>query len=111
MAIKDQADPRMRRTRKLLQAALFELLEKKPLSKIQIKEIAEVAELSRPTFYKQFDTKEELLFSHVDDVLDKISKEVLLEAQRGTQIDMMVLVTASFRQWQKHKSCCAGCSR
>ncbi|MEM7333365.1 MAG: TetR/AcrR family transcriptional regulator [Chloroflexota bacterium] len=103
MAIKEKVDPRMRRTRKLLQAALFDLLKKKPLAKIQIKEIAEAAELSRPTFYKQFETKEELLFSHVDDVLEQISKEVFLEAQNGRQIDMVILVTASFRQWQKHK--------
>lgn len=103
MAIKKDVDPRMRRTRKLLQAALFELLQKKPLAKIQIKEITETAELSRPAFYKQFDTKEELLFSHVDDVLAKISEEVLLEAQKGKEMDMVTLVTASFREWQKHK--------
>ncbi|MEM7031985.1 MAG: TetR/AcrR family transcriptional regulator, partial [Chloroflexota bacterium] len=103
MTIKKKVDPRMRRTRKLLQAALFELLEKKTLAKIQIKEITEAAELSRPAFYKQFETKEALLFSHVDDVLEEISKEVLLEAQNGNQIDMVTLVTATFRQWQKHK--------
>ena len=103
MTMIENVDTRMRRTRKLLQAALFELLKEKPLAKIQIKEIAEVAELSRPTFYKQFDTKEELLFSHVDDVLEKISREILLEAQKGSQIDMVTMVTASFRHWQKHK--------
>lgn len=103
MAIKEQADPRMRRTRKLLQDALFELLKKKPLGKIQIKEITETAELSRPTFYKQFDTKEDLLFSHVDDVMATIAKEVFLEAQHGKEVDMVTLVTAFFRQWQAHK--------
>lgn len=103
MAIKENSDPRMRRTRKLLQGALFELLKQKPLSKIQIKEITEVAELSRPTFYKQFDTKEELLFSHVNDVFDQISKDVRLEAQKGEQIDLFTLVTASFKQWKKHR--------
>ncbi|MEM8859776.1 MAG: TetR/AcrR family transcriptional regulator [Chloroflexota bacterium] len=103
MAISEKADPRMKRTRKLLQDALFELLKKKPLAKIQIKEITEMAELSRPTFYKQFDTKEELLFSHVDDVLAQISAEVFSEAQNGHRVDMVTLVTTFFRQWQKHK--------
>ncbi|MEM9775212.1 MAG: TetR/AcrR family transcriptional regulator [Chloroflexota bacterium] len=103
MAISEKTDPRMKRTRKLLQDALFELLKKKPLSKIQIKEITAMAELSRPTFYKQFDTKEELLFSHVDDVLAQISAEVFSEAQAGKQVDMVSLVTTFFRQWQPHK--------
>ncbi len=103
MAISENVDPRMKRTRKLLQDALFELLKKKPLSKIQIKEITETAELSRPTFYKQFETKEELLFSRVDDVLEQISKEVFAETQKGKPIDMMTLVTTFFTQWQSHK--------
>ena len=93
----------MRRTRKLLQTALFELLQEKPLAQIQIKEIAKVAGLSRPAFYKQFETKEALLFSHADEVLDSISKAVHEEAELGNQVDMLTITTAYFRQWQKHK--------
>ncbi len=100
---KERVDPRMKRTRKLLQDALFELLKQKPLAKIQIKEIAEVAGLSRPSFYKQFETKEQLFFTHVDDVFDQISQEVFTEAQSGKQMDMMTLLTAIFRQWQQHQ--------
>lgn len=103
MAIKTKEDPRMRRTRKLLQAALIQLLKEKPLAKIQIKEIVEKAELSRPTFYKQFETKEQLLFSHVDDMFEKISTDVFAEAQKGKGVDMITLVIASFEQWRLHK--------
>ncbi|MEM7348434.1 MAG: TetR/AcrR family transcriptional regulator, partial [Chloroflexota bacterium] len=79
MTKKKKEDRRVRRTRKLLQIALISLLRRKLLAKIQIKEIVEEADVSRTTFYQHFETKEELLFSLMDDVFEKIHRVIFYE--------------------------------
>jgi AcrR family transcriptional regulator len=59
------------RSRRLLQEALVALLQDKPYKKITISEITDKADLARSTFYAHFDTKEQLLISYVDDILDQ----------------------------------------
>ncbi|MEM7537792.1 MAG: TetR/AcrR family transcriptional regulator [Chloroflexota bacterium] len=95
-------DRRIRRTRKLLQDALIQLLRQKPLAKIQIKEIVDVADVSRPTFYHHFETKEELLFSHMDDVFEEIRRAVFVDMADGDTVDFLQLLITSFKQWQLH---------
>jgi AcrR family transcriptional regulator len=61
MSIKSPDDPRVRRTRKLLQQALSELLSEKELSSISVQDIAARADINRATFYTHFDDKFALL--------------------------------------------------
>lgn len=56
-----ELDPRVRRTRDLLQRALSGLLEEKDFDQISIGEIAERATLSRATFYDHYCDKHALL--------------------------------------------------
>lgn len=90
-------DRRTRRTRALLQAALLELLQKRKLSDIQIKEIAERADVSRPAFYLHFDSKEALLFSYIDDLFDELHKTVFEEMAKMQNITVKMLVMTSFK--------------
>lgn len=55
------ADPRVARTKKWLKNALLELIEEKEYKKIAVSEITDRAELSRPTFYLHYKTKDDLL--------------------------------------------------
>jgi AcrR family transcriptional regulator len=57
----ERLDPRIRRTRQLLQDALKRLLEEKEFDKISIQEIAEAATLNRATFYAHYPDKFALL--------------------------------------------------
>jgi AcrR family transcriptional regulator len=57
----EKLDPRIRRTRGLLQDALKRLLEEKEFDKITIQEIAEAATLNRATFYAHYPDKFALL--------------------------------------------------
>jgi AcrR family transcriptional regulator len=57
----ERLDPRIRRTRQLLQDALKRLLEQKEFDKITIQEIAEAATLNRATFYAHYPDKFALL--------------------------------------------------
>ncbi|MEM7335003.1 MAG: TetR/AcrR family transcriptional regulator [Chloroflexota bacterium] len=102
MTNKKKEDRRVRRTRRLLQGALINLLRRKLLAKIQIKEIVEEADVSRTTFYQHFETKEELLFSLMDDVFEKIHSVIFHEREDGAGFDVLNLLVASFEQWRLH---------
>lgn len=102
MTTKKKQDRRIGRTRKLLQNALIALLKEKPLAKIQIKEIAEVADVSRPSFYQHFETKERLLFSLMDDLFDQIHKQVFDDIQSNDPLEMHAVLTRYYQQWQLH---------
>jgi AcrR family transcriptional regulator len=53
----NESDPRVRRTRQLLQDALVELLAEKSFDAISVQDIAERATLNRTTFYDHFTDK------------------------------------------------------
>jgi AcrR family transcriptional regulator len=57
----ESVDPRIRRTRLLLQQALGKLLETKEFEKISVQDIAEAATLNRATFYDHYADKFALL--------------------------------------------------
>lgn len=102
MTKKRKEDRRVRRTRKLLQNALINLLRRKLLAKIQIKEIVEEADVSRTTFYQHFETKEHLLFSLIDDLFAKIHTVVFQEQESSEGLDVLQLLTSSYEQWLLH---------
>ncbi len=60
-------DPRIRRTRTLLQSALRTLLENKSFADISISDICREADIARVTFYQHYDSKEALLLAEVAD--------------------------------------------
>jgi AcrR family transcriptional regulator len=95
-------DRRVRRTRRLLQEALLQLLRDEPLSKITISQIAARADVSRQAFYLHFGSKEELLFSHIDDVFDEIRAAVLPSPGRLRSVRLKELLLVSFTEWAKH---------
>jgi AcrR family transcriptional regulator len=57
----DALDPRIRRTRQLLQDALERLLSEKDFEKISVQDVAEAATLNRATFYDHYPDKFALL--------------------------------------------------
>ncbi|MEL6408646.1 MAG: TetR/AcrR family transcriptional regulator [Chloroflexota bacterium] len=84
----------MRRSRKLLQNALIKLLRKKPLAKIQIREIVDLADVSRPTFYYHFDTKEQPLTSYGDEIIEILSGY----AKAGGMVELYQFLLVFFEQ-------------
>jgi AcrR family transcriptional regulator len=57
----ETVDPRIRRTRELLQKALGKLLEEKDFEKISVQDITDVATVNRATFYAHYPDKFALL--------------------------------------------------
>jgi AcrR family transcriptional regulator len=56
-----KTDPRVKRTRQLLQNALMDLVREKPVDSITVQDIAARAEVNRATFYAHFEDKYALL--------------------------------------------------
>ena len=73
------------RSRVALQEALIELLEEKPYHKITITEISDRANLTRSTFYAHFETKDHLIESVINELLNEFFK--LLYARTGINDD------------------------
>ena len=57
-------DRRVRRTKKLLTAALTQLMQEKQISEITVRELTELADMNRGTFY--------LYYKDIYDMLEKI---------------------------------------
>lgn len=62
-------DNRTRYTRKVIQDAFFELLNERPINKITVKSICDLAQINRSTFYRYY--------MDVYDLLDKIQKKYI----------------------------------
>lgn len=92
------------RSRRLLQNALVDQLRKKPYRKITISDITECADLTRPTFYAHFETKDDLLLSYVDDIFVPIFDELLERMKAltpGDPSDESVIIHL-FEQWRDY---------
>ena len=74
-------DPRIRRTRQLLQRALVKLMETKEFEKISVQDITEAATVNRATFYDHYGDK----FALLECMVAARFQELL--AQRGVQFD------------------------
>jgi len=62
-------DPRVRRTRRLLRDALVSLILKKDFASITIKEITERADVAYITFYRHYESLDQLLMEVLDEGL------------------------------------------
>ncbi|MEM7531762.1 MAG: TetR/AcrR family transcriptional regulator [Chloroflexota bacterium] len=74
--MKKDIDLRAKRTRRWLQNALRELVQKKSYHKITIGEIVTKAEVARTTFYLHFESKDELLLSLFDNLFTEFEAEL-----------------------------------
>ncbi len=64
-----KVDPRVRRTRRMLRDALASLILEKDFASITIKEITERAEVAYITFYRHYESQDQLLMEILDDGL------------------------------------------
>lgn len=67
------ANRRIRFTKLFLKESLIEILKKKPISQITIKEICERANINRSTFYAHYDNQYDLLKYIQTEILEEIS--------------------------------------
>lgn len=69
-------DSRVRRTRDRLGAALRQLMQQKTLQEITVQDVLNQASVSRSAFYAHFSSTQDLLFTDMDEFLDRISTQL-----------------------------------
>lgn len=69
----DAEDLRVRRSRKMLQAALIELTVEKGFAAVTVRDITERAMVNRSTFYRHYLDKYDLLDQYMDEVYELIN--------------------------------------
>ena len=88
-------DARIRYTRRVLKDAFLTLLKQKPVNKITVKEVCELAELNRATFYTHYSDCFALLESIEQDILDAFLSSIKLI----NSFDMTALISSPSRIW------------
>jgi AcrR family transcriptional regulator len=91
-------DPRIRRTRKLLQGALSTLMQSKSFDEISVQDITEAATVNRATFYDHYNDKfallEALVAGGFHELLD--ARHLRYEAGCPSALQAIVLATCDF---------------
>ena len=72
MAIRNTEDRRVRKTKKQLRMALMTLLLKKDLDAITVRDVAELADVNRGTFYAHYKDVEELLHQLENELMNEL---------------------------------------
>jgi AcrR family transcriptional regulator len=97
-------DKRSKRTRAWLLETLLELIEKKEYSEISITELTEKADIARQTFYRNYDSMDDILLLKMGEVLDeyfnKIQKSLELKNDPNMEFEMNQLVYI----WQRNEA-------
>ena len=76
MNMKLKTDPRVRRTRRMLRDALVSLILEKDYASISIKELTDRAEVAYITFYRHFESLDQLLMEILDEELAELMTRI-----------------------------------
>ncbi len=76
MSIKNTNDPRVKRTRQLIQDAFVALVGEKGFENVTVQHIAERAPVNRATFYSHYHDKYDLLDKSIEEMLEKLTKVI-----------------------------------
>ena len=89
-------DLRIKKTKRAIRSAFYELIKEKPLEKITVREIAERAEINKTTFYAHYET--------VYDLVDQLEQEAVAEviSQLNTHCTGSAEQPARLRQGNIH---------
>lgn len=69
-------DARVRYTKMVIKNSFIELLKKKPINKVTVKEICELSEINRATFYKYYCDAYDLLEKMEQEFLDELFQNI-----------------------------------
>lgn len=101
----EKRDMRAERTQRHLREAFCGLIVKKPIEKITIRELTELAEVSRCTFYLHYDSIYELVKSIEEEMLSEYREGVrhIIEGSRDYSSLVEELISFSFRHKLENK--------
>lgn len=80
-----KSDARVRYTKMVIKNSFVKLLAKKPLAKVTVKEICELSEINRATFYKYYCDPYDLLEKLENEFLEELEDNVSQSIHNGFQ--------------------------
>ena len=96
-------DRRARRTKTLLKNAYIELLQEKKFTEISVKELCELADINRGTFYLHYNDIYDLKTQLEDDIMNQLEELVLSHASLNTSDDTYQLFLQLFQFTEKNQ--------
>ena len=82
----EKRDARASRTRARLAASLRTLMQQKPLSKISVRDVLNHARVSRSAFYAHYSDKADLLFTDMDEFLERVATHLSRAGERSERV-------------------------
>jgi AcrR family transcriptional regulator len=105
----DVRDPRMKRTRQLLQGALRKLLQEKSLEEIVVQDVTEAATVNRATFYDHYTDKFALLEAMIASDFHKLLAErnIHFDGSCASGLSAIILAVCDYlEQTHSHRAEC-----
>lgn len=97
-----KSDARVRYTQRVIKESFLMLLRNKPVNKITVKEVCELAELNRATFYAHYSDCFALKESIEQELLDAFGQSLLyLDG-----FDVSVLIEAIYKMVETYENAC-----
>ncbi|GHO42137.1 TetR/AcrR family transcriptional regulator [Ktedonospora formicarum] len=90
--IEKSVDPRVKRTRQLLQQSFLELLQEKGFASVTIQDITERATINRATFYAHYTDKYMLLDATFRQQIQEVIASKLSPSSGGGMQDLRILI-------------------
>ncbi|MDO4305196.1 MAG: TetR-like C-terminal domain-containing protein [Eubacteriales bacterium] len=91
-----KTDARVRYTTMRIKKAFFTCLAQKPVSKITVKEICDMAEINRATFYKHYEDTFDLLRKLEDEAIEGMKKSILA-CKKMTSQGILLMILKNIR--------------
>jgi AcrR family transcriptional regulator len=101
--VNKKGNRQIERTRNAIVDAYLELLNKSSSKKIKITEICHRANISRPTFYNHFQTKDEILLAHLDEIIEEMFieyRELQFQSEEEAFSNFEAASAQFFKLWQ-----------
>ncbi len=97
-----KSDARVRYTQRVLKESFLSLLREKPVNKITVKEVCELAELNRATFYAHYSDCFALMESIEQELLEAFGQSLRLI----DGFDVSALIAALYAMVEQHGDAC-----
>lgn len=103
---REKEDRRVRYTKMVLKESFINLLERKDISQITIKEICEDADINRATFYSHYTDVYDLLKKIENEFLDNVNVYLSQLDKKGKDVDDVILAEKIFDYIKENAKLC-----
>lgn len=104
----NELDRRTLKTRQSIHEAMFSLMQEKQYNKITIQDIIDRANVGRSTFYSHFATKDELLLSSVEHLLEILNQYIKSYIEHDGDRPRLIPVVELFEHIQENSKIMKG---